>query len=140
MAALRSRRAGGKPPPFRLTSYVPAEHQAQIDCTRVLLRILRPGVCFTAIDHANARDATAGAIRKARGVRPGIPDYLFWDDGKGYAIEFKVEDGDLTDSQKIFLPEMIAAGVQVKVCWNAGQVFDTVYRWGLVRPGVRIEP
>lgn len=122
--------------PFRLTAPVTPEHQAQIDCTKMLQRVLLPDVCWTAIDHANARDALTGAIRKARGVRAGIPDYLFWRLGKPYAIEFK-PNGDLSDSQKKFLPEMIGAGVEVAVCRTASQVLQRLQLWGLCRP-VRI--
>jgi len=119
--------------PFQLTASCTPEHQAQIDCTNMLARVLRPEVCWTAIDHANAKDATTGAIRKARGVQAGIPDYLFWDFGRGFAIEFKIDDGVLLDSQRVFGKRLITAKVEFAVCWGQRQVFDRVREWGLTR-------
>ena len=132
-AALVGRAVSARRRPFQLTAPVTPEHQAQIDCTDMLARVLRPEVCWTAIDHANAKDATTGAIRKARGVQAGIPDYLFWDYGRGFAIEFKTGDGVLLDSQKEFGKRLINAKVEFAVCWGSRQVFDTVHRWGLTR-------
>lgn len=118
---------------FRLTAPVAPEHEAQIACARMLARVLRPDVCWTAVDHANARDKLTGAIRKARGVKAGIPDFLFWHDGRGFAIEFKREDGVLSDAQRDFLRTLIGADVEVAVCWSASQVADKVVEWGLTR-------
>ena len=146
MAALRRMHVSRKP--FQLTAPTSPEHQAQIDCTTMLQRVLRPEVCWTAIDHAHSFDmrpskhgVPIGLIeaqkRKARGVRAGIPDYLFWAAGQGYGIEFKTGDGTLSDDQRNFLRELIAAKVEVAVCWGSVQVFRKVHEWGLVRPSVR---
>ena len=129
MAALRRMHVSRKP--FQLTAPTSPEHQAQIDCTTMLQRVLRPEVCWTAIDHAHSFDmrpskhgVPIGLIeaqkRKARGVRAGIPDYLFWAAGQGYGIEFKTGDGTLSDDQRSFLRELIAAKVEVAVCWGVG--------------------
>ena len=71
-------------------------------------------------------------------MRAGIPDYLFWAAGQGYGIEFKTGDGTLSDDQRNFLRELIAAKVEVAVCWGSVQVFRKVHEWGLVRPSVRM--
>lgn len=118
---------------LRLTAPVAPEHEAQIACARMLAQVLRPDVCWTAVDHANARDKLTGAIRKARGVKAGIPDFLFWHYGRGFAIEFKRADGVLSDAQRAFLRTLIGAEVEVAVCWNSVQVFQKVVEWGLAR-------
>ena len=136
-------------PPFRLAIPKIREHAAQIDCTKMLRGVLRPEVAWTAIDHAHSLNPTIGRHgkpiglleaqkRKARGVRPGVCDYLFWHNSLGYAIEFKVDDGELTGDEERFIKDLIKAKAEVKVCWGMWQVFETVSDWGLVRPGVRI--
>lgn len=136
--------------PFTLTPKIEAERSQQIDCTKMLVSVLRPEVCFTAIDHSGSRNPTIGRNgkeigwgevmrRKAQGVRAGIPDYLFWDQSYAYAIEFKVGEGELTDDEEVFMRELLGAGVICKVCWGAVQVMNTVYGWHLCRPTVRWE-
>jgi hypothetical protein len=130
--------------PFFLANAEPSEHELQEDCTAMLERILLPGVCWTAIDHGHSLDRTIGRHgvpigliearkRKKRGVKPGLPDYLFWH-GRAFAIELKTVDGTLSEDQEDFLQRLIVAGTEVKVCWSKSQVFDTVVCWGLTRP------
>lgn len=135
-------------PPFCLTPPSDAERVQQIDCTKMLEGVLRPEVTWTAVDHAHSLNMTIGrngrpigimeAVRRqAQGVKPGIPDYLFWSDSYAYAIEFKIDDGELTTDEKDFLRKLIASGTICKVCWGSVQVMNTVFQWGLVRPQVR---
>jgi len=114
----------------------------------MLERILLPDVQWTAIDHAHSLDMRTGRHgrpiglievqkRKARGVKSGICDYLFWFDGRGFAIELKRNaDEKLSDDQKDFCRGLLQAGVLVKVCWTIWQVFNVVVEWGLARTGV----
>lgn len=143
MGTKRSTRA------FALSAPEPSEHQLQIACTDMLWRILLPDVQWTAIDHAHSLDQRLtrkgipiGKVeaqkRKRRGIKPGIPDYLFWHQGRPYAIELKVGDGDLSPDQEEFCRGLIRAGAQLKVCWSSSQFMETISAWGLVRPGVRI--
>jgi hypothetical protein len=132
--------------PFTLTAPDPREHELQIDCTKMLGLILLPAVQWTAIDHAHSLDRTIGRNgrpiglieaqkRKARGIRPGICDYLFWHASRGFAIELKRDAQEtLSDVQKIFVQGLINASIPVKVCWTKDQVFDTVVGWQLTRP------
>jgi VRR-NUC domain len=135
---------------FTLLPPIPEEHELQVDCTRMLAVALLPDVCWTAIDHAHSLNMQLGRNgrpiglieaqkRKARGIKAGIADYLFWYDGDSYAIELKRDaDSTLSDDQEVWLRAMIKAGAMVKVCWLLDQVFQTVYEWGLVRPGVTL--
>jgi hypothetical protein len=136
--------------PFTLSAYREAERTSQIQCSSMLRGVLRPEVCWTAIDHSHSFNPTVGRNgrpiglmevirRKAQGVEPGICDYLFWDASYGYAIEYKIDDGVLEDPQKIFIRRLLAAGVIVKVCWGAVQVMNTVFEWRLCRPQVKWE-
>lgn len=111
--------------------------------------ILLPDVAWTAIDHAHSLNMTRGrngvpigimemASRKARGVKKGICDYLFWHRSLGFAIEMKIGDGKLDDDQKIFIRSLIAAQCDVAVCWTKVQLFRKLADWELLRPGVRL--
>lgn len=130
--------------PFRLTADRELEHDLQLTCTKAFWRILLPDVCWTAIDHAHSLNMTIGRNgrpvglieaqkRKARGVKAGIADYLFWHRGNGFAIELKTVDGVLSDGQEDFLKQLILARVEVSVCWTLDQVLDRVQAWGLCR-------
>lgn len=76
-------------------------------------------LCFS-IDHANARNRIAGALRKRRGVIRGIPDiYVYWSEGPGvpgitwgvtFWAECKATDGRLTDDQEAFRDAALAVG------------------------------
>jgi hypothetical protein len=126
----------------------PSEHELQKACTKLLHAILLPDVCWTAIDHAHSLDWREGRSgkpigliemqkRKARGVRSGIWDYVFWHRGITHFIELKVGDNDLSDEQELFGRQLIKAGIsRLKVCWNSEQVFNTVVEWGLTRKAV----
>jgi VRR-NUC domain len=130
---------------FALTSPVQRERDEQIQDARMLHILVRPGVCWTAIDHGHTFDMTPGRYgkprglieaqkRKARGCRPGIPDFLFWADGKPYAIERKVEGGRVSGEQQQFQTELRTAGVAVATCWSQRELADTLQGWGLLRP------
>jgi hypothetical protein len=131
---------------FALEALEPSEHELQIDCTTMLERILLQDVQWTAVDHAHSLDRRIGRNgvpiglievkkRKARGVKSGICDYLFWFDGRAFAIELKRNASEkLSDDQKTFCRGLLRAGVLVKVCWTKSQVFNVVVDWGLTRP------
>jgi hypothetical protein len=131
---------------FQLVGPEPDEHELQISCTNMLNVILLPGVVWTAVDHAHSPDrrmARNGRVsigflemrkRRERGVKPGIPDYLFWHRARAFAIELKVGDNKLDDDQRTFATSFIHADCFFKVCWTKDQVFETVRDWELTRP------
>ncbi len=129
----------------------PLEHDLQIACTKALYSVLLPDVCWTAIDHGHSLNMTIGRHgrpigfieaqkRKARGIKPGITDYLFWRLGRGFAIELKTiaqamtANKGLSDDQHNFLSQLITAGVEVSVCWTIDLVLARCQGWGLCRP------
>jgi hypothetical protein len=106
---------------FQLTAPKQLEHELQIECTSMLWKVLLPDVCWTAIDHAHSLDMRIGRHgrpiglleaqkRKARGVKAGIADYLFWHRRQAFAIELKTVDGVLSGDQEDFLQSMIDNG------------------------------
>lgn len=129
-----------QPPP------TPKERDQQISDTNMLRILIRPGVAWTAIDHGHSINRAIGHTgqpiglleaqkRRARGVRSGIPDYLFWHQGRGFAIERKVDGGVVSDDQQQFITELREAGVLVSVCYDQHEICRTLNEWGLLRPG-----
>jgi hypothetical protein len=131
---------------FQLETLEPSEHELQIDCTKMLGRLLLPDVQWTAVDHAHSLDRRIGRNgvpigliearkRVARGIKPGICDYLFWHRAAAFAIEMKRNAYEvLSDDQKVFCRGLLKAGVKVKICWTIWQVDATATAWGLMRP------
>ena len=130
---------------FKLTPYVEPEHQEQIQDVRTLKILLRPNVCWTAIDHGHSLNREIGRngeeigrlearLRVARGVRSGIPDFLFWAEGRPYAIERKIRGGILSENQRVFHEELRGAGVPVVTCRSQRELCDVLTAWGLMRP------
>ena len=133
-------------PVLTLIGPEPTEHELQISCTGMFGVLLLPDVQWTATDLAHSLDPTIGRNgrpiglieaqkRKARGCRAGVPDYLFWHRGRGYAIELKRNASEgLSDDQRDFVTGLLAAEIPVKVCWTKPQVAETLQEWGLTRP------
>jgi VRR-NUC domain len=137
-------RGGLRPPPSYYQAFDQTEHELQIDCTAMLWKILLPEVCWTAIDHAHSLNMQIGRHgrpigileaqkRVARGIQPGIADYLFWHRSNAFAIELKTVNGVLHDDQKVWLRRMIKAGGEVSVCFSFDQVVAKVREWDLCR-------
>lgn len=51
-----------------------------------------------------------GAILKAMGLRPGVPDILWWCRGCFGGIELKARKGVMSENQKVFRAAFISAG------------------------------
>ena len=133
-------------PPLVLTApeLFADEHAMQEACTTMLTPLLLPEVTWTAIDHGHSFDKRKGRHgveigflearkRKRRGVKPGIPDYLFWHEGDAFAIELKMPDGTLSDDQRDMLKALIRSGVLCRVCYSTNLVLLTCQEWSLLR-------
>ena len=110
------------PPPSSARHRNTEEHDFQ---TVVIdyLRLVLPPICMVfSIDHANARSALTGALRKRRGVIAGIPDiylalgsYTLW-------MECKARDGILKTPQKDFRDKALLNGQD----WCAPRTLEDV--------------
>ena len=117
--------------PFRLAAARRSEHDLQMEVTRTLAVVLGGEVAWTAIDHANAKDALTGAIRKARGVKPGLPDFTFgWQGAPRSWIELKTSDGALSVAQRQRHAEIRAVGERIAVCRSTMDVLRVLTEWG----------
>jgi len=77
-----------------------------------LSKALPPTAYFTSIDIGSAGSAQQGALRKARGVKPGIADVLITYLGATLWLEIKAGT-QLSEAQKLFRDQVTANGH----CW-----------------------
>jgi hypothetical protein len=103
------------------------EWQEQVKLSLLLNKWLDPACTFwTAIDPV-APSVTSGAMRKKRGVKPGVPDVLVWyrsvrraqSRGKSIGLELKSRRGQCSQSQRAVREALLRAGGQWLVCRTA---------------------
>jgi hypothetical protein len=90
--------------------------------------ILTPDSWWTSIDHA-AKGKFRGQMRRARGVKKGIPDILILFAGRCHWIELKSPDGKLSPEQKDCHEAIVSAGGAVTVARSVDHVSDALARW-----------
>jgi hypothetical protein len=107
------------------------EWQEQKKLARLLEKwVDRTRAWWTATDPV-APNAISGAIRKARGVKPGVPDIVVWYDGQSITIELKSRRGKCSRAQRMAREGLLRAGVQWWVCRTAHSAM-----WALAQSGV----
>lgn len=78
------------------------------------------------------RSVIEGAIFKALGVKPGIPDLFILYDGRLHGIELKAGTA-LSVAQHECMEEIVNAGGTVAVARSIDQVKEHLKRWGLLK-------
>ena len=92
------------------------EDALQIAVAKFLHHALPADAIYTGIEHAGKSSIIAGAIRKAKGIRRGLPDLLVWYRGRHFGIELKTATGVQSDAQREFARAMVANGFGYHVC------------------------
>lgn len=80
-------------------------------------------VCFS-IPNEGKRSRVQGAILKRRGLKAGVPDVFcaIPNQGKhGLFIEFKANDGALTDKQAFRIPLLAGMNYACHVCYSSDE-------------------
>jgi hypothetical protein len=104
----------------------------QVKLSHLLDRWLNPTCSFwTAIDPV-AGSMTSGAMRKKRGVKPGVPDVLVWYRGRSITLELKSRYGRCNRSQRLVHAALLRAGAEVWQCKSASSSM-----WALRRSGLK---
>jgi VRR-NUC domain-containing protein len=103
----------------------------QVKLARLLAKWMDPASSFWTATDPVAPSVTSGAMRKKRGVKPGVPDVLVWYCGKSIAIELKSRRGQCSPSQRLAREALLRAGAQWWVCRSA-----TAAMWALCESGV----
>jgi hypothetical protein len=100
---------------------------------RELNRWLDPSCSFWTATDPVAASALSGAIRKLRGVKPGLPDTLVWCRyTRPIGIEMKSAGGRCSRSQRTVREALLRAGVEWWECRSAHAAM-----WALAKSGVR---
>jgi hypothetical protein len=95
------------------------EWQEQKKLARLLDQWLDPACTFWIATHPVAASALSGAIRKQRGVKPGVPDVLVWYCGKSITIELKSRQGKCSPSQRLAREALLRGRAVVAVSHGA---------------------
>lgn len=99
------------------------EDALQIRTTKWLRIALPPDVPWSAIEHAQKATPRHWQILKAKGVRDGLPDYLFWPRARpDLAIELKVPPNGQSRDQAEFQEVWEASGRVYVICTTEQQV------------------
>lgn len=78
-----------------------SEHRLQIACHHMLAVVLDPKrTYYSALDHgAGKMTAASAGLRKARGVKSGLPDFIILAEHMLLGIELKSDKGRLSPAQ-----------------------------------------
>jgi hypothetical protein len=107
------------------------EWREQVKLARLLDKWLDPACTFWTATDPVAASLTSGAMRKKRGVKPGVPDVLVWYPGGSITIELKSRHGQCSRSQRAVREALLRAGAQWWVCRSANAAM-----WALGKSGV----
>jgi hypothetical protein len=102
-----------------------------VKLARLLDKWLDPACSFWTATDPVAPSVTSGAMRKKRGVRPGVPDVLVWYHGQSITIELKSRRGQCSPSQRATREALLRAGAQWWVCRSANAAMWSLYKSGV---------
>jgi len=88
------------------------EWRERVKLARLLDKWLEPDRTFWTATDLVAPSVTSGAMRKKRGVKPGVPDALVWYPGGSITIELKSRRGQCSRSQRAVREALLRAGAQ----------------------------
>jgi hypothetical protein len=108
-----------------------AEWREQVKLALLLDKWLDPACTFWTATEPVAPSATSGAMRKKRGVKPGVPDILVLYRGKLIAIKLKSRRGQCSPSQRAVREALLRAGAQWWVCRSADAAMWALYESGV---------
>lgn len=107
------------------------EHDLQMKVAQFLDWALPRDVWYSAIDHANARDALTGAIRVARGAKRGLPDIIMCVKGRLVGFELKSLRGTVSPAQLACHVGIRRAGGEVYVVRDSFEVEAVLREMGV---------
>jgi hypothetical protein len=108
------------------------EWREQVKLARLLDTWLPDDAFWTATDPV-ARSATAGAMRRKRGVKPGLSDVIIWYRGRTFCIELKGPYGQCRPSQRAVREQLLKAGI--KAWWQCRTAEAAM--WAIAKSGIK---
>ena len=116
-----------------------SEWKLQQACATFLAAVLPRDSYWTSVDAGQGRmDVRAGQMRKARGVKAGVPDVLVCYRGTLYCIELKASKGRLSETQHMTIAQIREAGGQVSVCHSVEEVETALRAWDIPLRGTTL--
>jgi hypothetical protein len=107
------------------------EWREQVRLASLLDKWMDPSCAFWSATDPVAPSAMSGALRRARGVKPGVPDTLIWYRRKSIAIEMKSRSGRCSAAQRVAREGLIRAGAAWWVCRSARSAMIALARSGV---------
>jgi hypothetical protein len=111
------------------------EQTLQIQVANYLRVALRPPTFWTSLDHAAKLGPVAGAMRKKRGVRAGLPDLLVMRacdfSTVVIGIELKATKGVVSDAQEEMKRSFKAVNADYYVCRTLPEVLHVLEMNGI---------
>jgi hypothetical protein len=108
------------------------EWREQIKLKFLLDTWLPDDAFWTATDPV-ARSATAGAMRKRRGVKAGLSDVIIWYRGRTVCVELKGPYGQCRPAQRLVREQMLRAGI--KAWWQCRTAESAM--WAIAKSGLK---
>ena len=96
-------------PPKTKRTWTAREWKAQEIDNAFLSKALPLDACFTAIDPAGKTSQKIGALRRKRGIKPGVPDWFILWHGITLWIERKA-GSSVSDNQETFRDQLVRNG------------------------------
>ena len=116
-----------------------SEHRLQMATATFLAAVLPCDSYWTSVDAGQGRmDVRAGQMRKARGVKAGVPDVLVCYRGMLYCIELKASKGRLSETQHMTIGQIHEAGGKVEVCHSIEEVETALRGWDIPLRGTTL--
>jgi hypothetical protein len=100
-------------------------------CDHLRLRT-KPDVLWLHVPNGEHRSKITGAKLKRMGVLAGASDFLFWHNGKFFALELKAPGGRATDAQLEFLARFADAGGHTAIAEGIDRAIAVLEAWGLL--------
>lgn len=110
----------------------------ETDVQREVIKEIRSHYGWISVAHipnGGWRNPKEGAVLKANGVLPGMPDLILWTPGKGVGfIEMKApgKAHKVTDHQSERMSELSDAGSPVAVADSLEMVLNILKEWGWI--------
>jgi hypothetical protein len=109
-----------------------SEHEIQCEVAEFLARALAGVAWWSGVDHGAGKMGKAAAgMRKARGVRPGIPDIIVLWQGRLIGLEMKDARGVQRAEQRELQAEWQIHGAGYHVCRSLTDVDRALAREGV---------
>lgn len=97
-----------------------------------ILLCIKPNIFWCHVPNGGKRGVITGAILKAMGVVPGVPDLIFLMKGQFYALELKPERGVHSKAQKEVALRIDEAGGITAVTWGLDAAIAQLKEWGII--------